>query len=137
MPDVFVAVDTSYNTQYFRRLAGKNILNSFTLEYFDRNRSALTAQYKNFDDFSKTFQLSPEDIKTFIDKGEAEGIKYDEVQYNISKDEILLILKGLIATNLWQISEYYQIVNQNDKVIAKALQVISDKDSYNSILGNR
>lgn len=137
MPDVFVAVDTSYNTSYFRKLAGKNVLNSFTLEYFDRNRTSLTSRYKNFEDFRKTFQFTTEDIKTFIDKGEAEGVKYDEGQYNISKEEIMLILKGLVASNLWQLSEYYQIVNQNDKVISKALQVISDKNSYNSILGYR
>ena len=33
MPDVFVAADTSYNSAYFSRLVGKNVLNSFTLEY--------------------------------------------------------------------------------------------------------
>ena len=135
MPDVFVAVDTSYNTSYFRKLAGKNVLNSFTLEYFDRNRNLLTSKYKSFVDFRKNFQFSTEDIKAFIAKGEAEGVKYDDGQYNISKEEILLILKGLVATNIWQTSEYYQIVNQNDKVIDKALQVISDKNGYNSILG--
>lgn len=135
MPDVFVAVDTSYNSSYFRRLAGKNVLNSYTLEYFDRNRSLLTSKYKNFEDFRKNFQFSPEDIKSFIAKGEAEGIKYDEGQYNISKEEILLILKGLVATNLWQTSEYFQIINSNDKVIDNALKIISDKNSYNSILG--
>jgi carboxyl-terminal processing protease len=135
MPDVFVAVDTSYNTSYFRKLAGKNVLNAFTLEYFDRNRSLLTSKYKSFEDFRNNFQFSPEDIKAFIDKGESEGVKYDEGQYNISRDEILLILKGLVATNIWQVSEYYQIVNQNDKVLEKAVQVISDKNSYNSILG--
>jgi carboxyl-terminal processing protease len=137
MPDVFVPADTSYNTAYFRRLAGKNVLNTFTLEYFDRNRNILTSKYNNFEDFRKNFRFSDEDIKAFIAKGEAEGIKYDDVQYNTSKEEILLILKGLVATNLWETSEYYQIVNQNDKVIDKALQVISDKSSYNSILGYR
>ena len=135
MPDVFVAVDTSYNTSYFRKLAGKNVLNSFTLEYFDRNRNLLTSKYKNFEDFRKNFQFSAEEIKAFIAKGEADGVKYEEGQYNISKEEILLILKGLVATNIWQTSEYYQIVNQNDKVIGKALQIISDKSNYNSILG--
>lgn len=137
MPDVFVAVDTSYNTLYFRRLAGKNILNSFTLEYFDRNRTFLSSRYKNFEDFRNNFQFSAEDIKAFIAKGEADGVKYDEGQFNISKEEILLILKGLVATNIWQLSEYYQIVNQNDKVIENALQLISDKNRYNSILGYR
>ncbi len=135
MPDVFVAVDTTYNTSYFRRLAGKAVLNSFTLEYYDRNRTQINSKYKSFADFRTNFQFTPEDIKAFIAKGEAEGVKFDEEQYNISKDEILLVLKGLVAANMWQLSEYYQIINQNDKVIDKALEVISDKARYNTIIG--
>ena len=137
MPDVFVSVDTSYNSAYFNRLFAKNVLNSFTLEYYDRNRTMLNSQYKSFDDFKKKFEFSPDDIKSFIAKGEAEGVKYNEAQFKISKDEILLILKGLIASNMWQISDYYKIINEKDKVIDKALKVISDKKSYNTILGNQ
>ncbi len=135
MPDVFVAVDTSFNSIYFRKLAGKNVLNSFALEYFDKNRTALTTTYKKFEDFKDRFSYSPDDIKAFIAKGEAEGVTYDEAQFNISKDEILLILKGLVASNIWQVSEYYQIINQNDNVIDRAVKVISDVNGYKSILG--
>ena len=135
MPDVFVAVDTSFNSGYFRRLVGRNVLNSFTLEYYDKNRVKLNSQYKSFEDFKNRFQFSPDDIKTFIAKGEADGVKYNEDQFNISKEEILLILKGLIASNIWRTSEYFQIINGNDKVIEKALKVISDKKNYNTILG--
>jgi carboxyl-terminal processing protease len=135
MPDVFVAVDTSYNSMYFRRLVGKNVLNTFILDYCDKNRNLLSSQYKTFEDFNLRFQLSADDIKAFITKGEAEGVKYNEEQFNLSKEEILLILKGLVASNIWKSSEYYQIVNSNDKVIEKALKVISDKKSYNSIMG--
>jgi carboxyl-terminal processing protease len=135
MPDVFVSVDTSYNTPYFRRLYAKNVLNTFTLEYYDKHRSVLSSKYKSFNDFKQNFQFTPDEIKSFIAKGEAEGIKYDEEQYNKSKDEILLVLKGLVATNIWQTSEYFQIINQTDKVIEKALKIISDKKGYNTILG--
>jgi carboxyl-terminal processing protease len=135
MPDVFVAADTSYNTPYLRKLVGKNVLNTFTLDFFDKNRTKLTSQYKSFDDFKKNFQFSPDDIKAFIAKGEAEGIPYNDEQFNTSKKEILLLLKGYIATNIWQTSELYEIVNENDTVIEKALKVISDKKSYNTLLG--
>ena len=135
MPDVFVAVDTSYNSAYFRKLAGKNILNSFALEYSDKNRNILTNQYKSFDEFRKRFSLTPDEIKTFIAKGESDGVKYDEEQFKVSKDEILLILKGLIASNVWQGTHYYEIINENDNVIERALKVISDSKSYNTILG--
>jgi carboxyl-terminal processing protease len=135
MPDVFVAIDTSFNSTYFRKLAGKNVLNSFALEYFDKNRTTLTSNYKTFDDFKNKFSYTTDDIKAFIAKGEAEGVAYDDAQFNISKDEILLILKGLIASNIWQVSEYYQIINQNDNVIDRAMKVISDSKGFKSILG--
>jgi carboxyl-terminal processing protease len=135
MPDVFVALDTSYNSPYFRKIAGKNVLNSFALEYMDKNRDALAKRYKTFNDFKKNFEFTPGDIKDFIAKGEAEGVPFEERQYNISKTEILLILKGLVASNIWQIGEYYEVINQNDKVIEKALKVISDARAYNKILG--
>jgi len=135
MPDVFVSADTAYNTVYFNKLYAKNVLNTFTLEYYDKNRAKLNQQYKSFDDFKSNFQFDPDDIKTFIAKGESEGVKYNDEQFNKSKDEILLILKGLVATNIWKTSEYFQIINQNDKVIDKALKTISDKKSYNTVLG--
>jgi carboxyl-terminal processing protease len=135
MPDVFVSADTSYSSQYLYKLNSKGILNSFALEYFDRNRMNLNAEYKTFSDFKAKFNYSPEDLKTLIAKAEAEGIKYDDGQFHKSEEEILLIIKGYLASNLWNISEFYQIMNQNDKVIAKALEVISDKKNYDAILG--
>jgi carboxyl-terminal processing protease len=137
MPDVFVPADTSNNSPYFNKLIAKGVLNTFTLEFFDRNRSKLTSQYKSFSDFKSRFNFSPDDIKAFIAKGESDGVKFNEEQYNKSKEEILLILKGYVASNMWQSNELYQIVNEGDKVIARALQVISDKKLYNSILGNK
>jgi carboxyl-terminal processing protease len=134
MPDVFVSADTSYSSQYFNKLYQKNILVSFTLEYFDRNRTLLSSQYKTFYDFKTKFNFSDDDIKSFIAKGEAEGIKYNEEQFNKSKEEMLLIMKGYIASNIWQTNELFQIVNQNDNVIDKALKLISDKNAYNSML---
>ena len=135
MPDVFVSADTSYNSAYFNKLYAKNVLVTFTLEYFDRNRTKLTTQYKSFNDFKSNFKFSDNDIKDFIAKGEAEGVKFNEEQFNKSKDEILLIMKGYIASNMWKTNELYQIVNENDKLIDKALKLVSDKKSYNSILG--
>ena len=58
MPDVFVAADTSDNSFYFRRLVGKNVLNSFVLDYFDKNRTKLKSQYLLFEDFNNNFQFA-------------------------------------------------------------------------------
>jgi carboxyl-terminal processing protease len=97
----------------------------------------LNEDYKTFSDFKTKFSYTSEDIKTLIAKAEAEGIKYDDLQFHKSEEEIMLIIKGYLASNLWNISEFYQIMNQNDKVISKALEVISNKKSYDAILGEQ
>jgi carboxyl-terminal processing protease len=135
MPDVFIGIDTSYYSDYFRRLSSRNILNTFILEYYDKNRSAINSAYKTFDQFRSGFSFTDADIKTLISKGEADGVKYNEEQFRKSEVEIILVLKGLLATNIWQSSEYYQIVNENDIVIKKALELLADRKKYDQLLG--
>jgi carboxyl-terminal processing protease len=135
MPDVFVAADTSNNTDYYRSLVRKGVFNLFVLEYADKNRSKINSEYKTFDDYMKRFDFTPEDMKTFIKKGEEAGIKYNETQFRRSESEIILYLKALVASNVWQTNEYFRIINQKDDVLKKALQIINDKTAYDKILG--
>jgi carboxyl-terminal processing protease len=135
MPDVFVAVDTSKYSDYYRTLVRRGIFNSYILEYGDAKRTEINSQYRTFDDFKKRFELPETDIQAFIKKGEDAGVKYDEAQYRKSESEILLVLKALLANNIWNTNEYFRIINEKDNVIAEALKVISDRDRYNKILG--
>jgi carboxyl-terminal processing protease len=135
MPDVFVAVDTSNYSDYYRDMVRKGILNLFTLEYFDKNRDVLISKYRTFGEFKAGFEFSTDDIQAFIKKGEDEGIPFNEKQYKISEKEITLALKALIATNMWHTNEYYQIINEQDNVISNALKIISDRNTYNKLIG--
>ena len=135
MPDVFVAVDTSSNSDYFRNLVRRGILNTYILEYADENRNSIRASYKTFQDFRKGFEFSEDEIKALVKKGEDTGIKFNESQFNISKSEILKGLKALLASNLWHTNEYFMILNQGDKSIDRALEIINDRAIYNRLLG--
>jgi carboxyl-terminal processing protease len=135
MPDVFVAADTSSLTDYYRDLIRKGVFNSFTLEYTDKNRQILSSTYKKFEDFKNKFEFTDNDIKQFIKMGEDAGVKYNDKQFAISKSDILKFLKGLVAGDIWKTTEFYRIVNEGDKVIGKAIQILADRNSYNRILG--
>ncbi|HBE40022.1 MAG TPA: peptidase S41 [Bacteroidales bacterium] len=135
MPDVFVAVDTSNYSDYYRTLVRRGLFNSFILEYADKNRSAITSEFKTFDAFKTRFEFPQDDIRAFIKKGEEAGIKFNQDQYTKSEGEILMVLKALLANNIWQTNEYFRIINEKDNVIAEALKVISDRNRYNKILG--
>ena len=134
MPDVFVAVDTANFTDYYKSLARKTVFGLFVTEYADKNRARINSEFKTFDDFKNRFEFSADDIKSFIKRGEDSGVKYNESQFRTSESDILLALKALVASNIWQLNEYYQIINEKDPVIDKALKVISDKETYNRIL---
>ena len=137
MPDVFVPADTSYISQYFSKLAAKDLLRSFTVGYYDKNRAYLNSEYKSLENFKTKFEFSDDDIKSFIARGESEGVSFNEDQFKKSKDEILLRLKAYIANSMWPPNGFYQIVFANDNVIDRALRIISDKKAYNAILGNQ
>ena len=137
MPDVFVAADTSNFTDYYRDLIRRGIFYSFTLEYADKNRQTLSSKYKKFDDFKDKFEFNESDIKQFIKMGEDAGVKYNEKQFAVSKAEILKALKSFVAGDIWKTNEFYRIINEGDKVIDKALQILADKNTYNKILGFR
>ncbi len=135
MPDLFIPADTSNYSDYYRSLIRKGVFSTFTLEYSDKNRAVIKSEYKTFEDFRKKFIFSDQDIADFIKKGETAGVKYNESQFQVSKSEILKITKALVASNLWKTNEYFRILNEDDVVIKKALQVVSDKTAYNKILG--
>jgi carboxyl-terminal processing protease len=137
MPDLFVPADTAGYSDYFRMLGRKGVLNSYTLWYFDRNRKLLTTEYKSFDDFRERFEFTSDDIKAFIKMGEEAGVVFDENQFNTSRNEIMKIMKGMVASNLWKTNEYFMIVNEGDRVIENALGIVSDRQRYNSLLGNK
>jgi carboxyl-terminal processing protease len=134
-PDVFVPVDTTFLSDYYRALVRKGVFSSFILEYADKNRGKMKSEYSSFEDFKDRFRFSNDDIQAFIKKGEEAGAKYNDHQYKVSEEEILLILKALLASNFWQTNEYFRIINENDKLIGKALNLITDRDAYNKILG--
>ena len=135
MPDVFVAADTSNYSEYYRNLVRKSVFNSFILEYTDKNRTKIKLSYPRFDDFNNKFEFTTEEINSFTKAAEDAGVKFNEKQFAISKNEILKILKALVAYDTWQSTEYYRIYNQGDIVIAKALKILGDDKGYNKILG--
>ncbi len=135
MPDLFVPADTSNYTDYYRNILRKGLFNSFSLEYSDKNRKSITSQFRSFEGYKNGFSFSQDDIAAFIKKAEESGVKYDDSQFKISRDEMLKVLKGLIAANIWQTNYYYRIINEDDVVIGNALRILSDKTAYNKMLG--
>lgn len=124
MPDIFVPLDTTRTTPYYRKVSAKNVVLNTTIEYVEKNHRQLQRRYKNFEDYESGFEVGKDILSLMLDKCKAEGIEYDDEQYQKTLPIFQLQLKALIARNLWSMNEYYRIMLQLDNTLKRAVQYI-------------
>lgn len=135
MPDLFVPIDTTAFTPYYRNLVAKGILNRFCITYVDRNRSQLNREYPDVDAFIAKFSVDSAMIDDIVKLGVADSVKLDSVQLERSRPMIETIVKGIIARDLFDTSAYFRVVNpQLSPVYREALGLINDERRYNKLL---
>ena len=135
MPDLFVPIDTTAFTPYYRNLVAKGILNRFCITYVDRNRSQLNREYPDVDAFIAKFSVDSAMIDDIVKLGVADSVKLDSVQLERSRPMIETIVKGIIARDLFDTSAYFRVVNpQLSPVYREALGLINDDRRYNRLL---
>ncbi len=137
MPDIFVPLDTTVNFAYFNRLVSAGIVNNFILSYIDKNRETLEDDYESFDKYDQNFNISEEMIEDLLSMADKEEIERNPASFKSSYDQLLMVLKGLIARDLWSMSEYYDVVNKNDEVFRKAVEVMENGTLYDRTLSQR
>nr|WP_320057023.1 S41 family peptidase [uncultured Bacteroides sp.] len=133
MPDYFVPIDTTQYTNYHQNLAAKGVILKTTMKFIENNRKQLLAKYDKFETFNKSFEVSDEILKEMTDLADKEKIKFEEDQYNKSLPLIKAQLKALIARDLWNMSEYFQVINTTNKSVVRATEILNSKE-YEDIL---
>jgi carboxyl-terminal processing protease len=126
MPDVFIPWDSTPFSDYYMDLRRKNVINSYVANMVDKSRNEMKVKYPDFQTFNEKFVLDDNFMTDFFAYAEKEGVKKDEKGYTDAEDLIKSQIKGLVAQKLWDMTEMYNVINQYDKEVLKALQVIED-----------
>lgn len=126
MPDIFVPLDTSFQTTLYRSLLRKGVYNDFSLSYFDKNRKALEEKYSKLDDFNQNFQFPEAYVDEFLAFIAEQEIEYTEEEWKRSEAKIYNLLKAYLARGIFQTSGFYYVINQEDKTFLKGLSLIYD-----------
>ncbi|MDR2087143.1 MAG: S41 family peptidase [Dysgonamonadaceae bacterium] len=158
MPDYFIPLDTTRSTHLHRSLIASGVIYKFVMNTIDQNRAYYQRQYKDFDSFKKHFTVRENLLDDLLNLYKAEIKKnkddakeknaddtsdepvsgfaeVDMEQFKISTPLIRLQIKALLARDLWSMSEYYQIINDENDSLEKALQIIENNGEYNKLLG--
>ena len=125
MPDCFVPLDTVAYTKYHRELVAKGAVNSTNVTLIDKNRKAWEKKYPTFDKFKSDFEVTDDMLKVLRDKAEEAKVAFDQEQYEASLPLLKLQIKALIARDLWNTSEYFEIINDNNDALKAALDYLT------------
>lgn len=127
MPDFFTPLDTAGVSDYYSRILRRGILNTFGIEYTNRNRAELSERFDNVTDYIENFHVDEALIASLREYAadqhdlvnEEEG---DEKSVEFMKQQ----LKAQIARNLFDFSAYIQVVMQHEDYFREAVRIIED-----------
>ena len=134
MPDLFIPVDTAYNSKLYTNLVRKGALNRFTTDYGLKHRDEIKKQYGDFEHFNKDFVVGSDLVDGLKKVAEENKVEWNDEQFARSEKFLLLQIKALIARNVWETQQYYQVMASADPGIQKALEVLGKEKEYKKIL---
>ena len=130
MPDYFVPLDTNGISEYFTSLIRGGHLNAFTLSYVNDNRKKMAKAYPEFSSFKKDFIVDEKFIEQLAKYAEKEDstLTFNKEGYKESEKILKLRIKAILAQNLWGYPEFYEIYNDSNEILQRALEIIESEE---------
>ncbi len=128
MPDIFVPQDTTGMTSYFRMATSRDLTIQFAFQYTDQNRQKMQ-KYDNADDLLK-YLKTQNILEKFARFAESKGLKRRNILMYKSKELFDRNLYGNIIYNMLNMEEYLKYLNQSDKTVLKAVEVLEKGESF-------
>ncbi len=132
MPDVFIPLDTTFITNYYTEIFRKGLLNDYVLQYLESRRPELLSAYPNIKVFTSRFN-DDKLLDQFVDFAAAKEVPRDEKGLEASGKQILAVLKGLIARNLYNVSAYFEVVGSTDDDLQQAVKVLGNDEMFRKL----
>ena len=128
MPDYFVPLDTTLYTKFHRQLAARSFIINANLKYVDAHRRELRKAYPSFDAFLSSYTVPQPLIDDIIAEAAKQNIKPaddDELEHTLP--QLRLQVKALVARDLWDMDQYFQVINESNPIVQRAVSVACGK----------
>lgn len=125
MPDIFVPIDTTRTTKWYREVAARGAVLQSSLEYVEANRKSLSKKYRTLESYIQDFEVGDELLELMRRKASDAGIEYDEEGCARMLPYITVQMKALVARGIWGMNAYYRIINQLEPIYVRALEFLS------------
>ncbi len=121
MPDIFVPLDTTGNSEYFNSIFHKGLIYSFAYIWADNNREILSkySSWKELENFLNNENI----LGSFVKYASERGVPADREGLKLSGEVINFQLKAYIARNIMGEEGFYPIIEKIDNTLQKAIEV--------------
>jgi carboxyl-terminal processing protease len=119
MPDYFVPLDTTYDSDYLSQLIYQNVIREYTLNYYNENREKL--EKMSLESFSDDFEVTGRMLQQIIQLGEEADIPFEPDQFEKSKPLVRNRIKAYIARSVWNNKGWYKIANEFNETFREAI----------------
>jgi carboxyl-terminal processing protease len=121
MPDFFVPVDTSGNSEYFNSIFRRGLIYSFAYSYADEHRKVLS-DFTKADEFDEYLDKKNV-LEEFVKHAVLKGIPRDNEGLKVSANIINTQLKAYIARNIIGEEGFYPIIQKIDNTLLRAIEI--------------
>lgn len=112
-------------TYYTILLRSQDLFYKFIRRYLDQNSENIITNYSNnLNKFINNFQITENELKSFIKFASENNVKFLEEEYKTDKDYIKLRLKAHIARNFWKSDGWYNVLLSSDNQFLKAKELL-------------
>jgi carboxyl-terminal processing protease len=126
LPDIFVPLDTSENSNYFSEMLRTGVNNDWVMEYTNVNRVSLLEKYPTINDFTSRYELPENALPDMINRLTEKKVEYNEKEFKTSEHAIRTRTKALIARNLYDGEAFYVLINELNPALKKSTEVLQD-----------
>ena len=127
-PDVFVPLDTTDYTKYYRDVMAKGDINKYCIRYVDTHRDRIKKKYPDDSQFIANFQVTDDMLDELYAMAEKDGVKPNPKEAEQSRKLFTTVLKGLIGRDIYDNPTYFKVYNQYDPIFKEAYRLINSPD---------
>ena len=127
MPDVYVPLDTMQFTPLHRQLMAKSCILNTSLRYMDKHRKKLKKAYPTFAQYLAEFEVPQDMTDILLAEARKQHVDYSDSTWQATKETAHLMLKAFLARDLWDMSEYFQVVNPINPIYLEGLKALKEE----------
>jgi len=125
MPDIFVPIDTAAYPDAISRLLVDGRFNNFVYRYYLQHKQQMET-YNSAEDYNHRFSYTDDMWNQFVQFGLKDLIDLNSVSAK-QKQSLQERLKAYLARFRWRNYGFYEVLNNDDPVVLKALEELRSK----------